>query len=249
MTATTPRLGRIPSWQVTLAAALLVLGFLVATQLGAEQPRIRYTTQARGPLLETVAELQANQEALKVRIVNLNRAIAAELAAGQGDAELTRQLTDELETARLAAGLVGLEGPGVVLQVDDGPELGPAAGPIGDRRVAGGDIRAVIDELWLAGAEAIAVNGERVVGPTAVLEIGGTILVNAAYLTPPYQVAAIGPEGLYQRLASQAGFTDFLADRAAGGGIGVSVAEPDTIRIPAYAGAVTLRYGSAEERR
>ena len=247
MSAATSRLGRIPSWQVTLTAALLVLGFLDATQLRAEQPRVRYTTQARGPLLETIAELQASQDALKTRIIALNEAIGAELAAGEGDADLTRQLTEQLEEARLAAGLVPIEGPGVVLQLDDG--AGPAAPgePIGDRRVSGRDIRTVIDQLWLAGAEAISVNGERVVGPTAVLEIGGAILVNAAYLTPPYQVAAIGPAGLYDRLTTHARFARFLADRAAGGGIGIAVAEPDPVVVPAYAGAVTLRYGRSEE--
>ena len=47
------RLRAIPSWQVTLGVALLGLGFLVAAQLAAEGPRVRYTTQERSPLVET----------------------------------------------------------------------------------------------------------------------------------------------------------------------------------------------------
>ena len=61
----------IPSWQVTLGAALLGLGFLIAAQLAAEGPRVRYTTQERSPLVETAIELQAQQEALKQQILDL----------------------------------------------------------------------------------------------------------------------------------------------------------------------------------
>lgn len=247
MSALAPRIRAIPSWQITLGAALLVLGFLIATQFRAEEPRVRYTTLERGPLVATALELQAGQEALKARILALNEAITTELSGGEGDATLIAQLTDEHEDARLAAGLIAVEGPGLVLQIEDadGP-LPPGVGEA-DLRVSGRDIRTVVDQLWLAGAEAVAVNGERIVGPTAVLEIGGSILVNSAYLTPPYQVAAIGEPGLYDRLTSEPGFARFLTDRAAGAGIRLSVAEPDTVQVPAYAGSVVLRYGRPEE--
>ena len=58
-------------------------------------------------------------------------------------------------------------------------------------------MRTVVEELWLAGAEGVAVNGERVTVATAILDIGGSVLVNSAYLAPPYQVSAIGPTDLY----------------------------------------------------
>ncbi len=246
MSALAPRIRAIPSWQITLGGALLVLGFLVATQFRAEEPRVRYTTQERGPLIATVLELQDGQDALKTRILTLNEAIATELSAGQGDATLIAQLTKQLEDARLAAGLVAVTGPGLVLQLEDADSPAPPGVGAADLRVSGRDIRIVIDQLWLSHAEAISVNGERVVGPTAVLEIGGSILVNSAYLTPPYQVTAIGEAGLYDRLTGEVGFAQFLSDRAAGAGIRVSVAEPDTVVVPAYAGSLTLRYGRPE---
>ena len=65
------RLRAIPSWQITLGLALLALGFLVAAQLASEVPRARYTTQERTPLVETADELQAQQDGLKARILEL----------------------------------------------------------------------------------------------------------------------------------------------------------------------------------
>ena len=56
------RIRAIPTWQLTLGVALLGLGFLIAAQLAAEAPRVRYTTQERSPLIETATALQAQQD-------------------------------------------------------------------------------------------------------------------------------------------------------------------------------------------
>ena len=95
-----------------------------------------------------------------------------------------------------------LEGPGLVLQLEDSQVPVPAGASAADYRVSARDLRSAIEELWLAGAEAVSVNGERIVPMTAIVDIGGSVLVNSAYLAPPYQVAAIGPADLYDVLAA-----------------------------------------------
>ena len=74
-----------------------------------------------------------------------------------------------------------------------------------DYLVSARDLRTMVEELWAAGAEAIAVNGERITPTTAIIDIGPSILVNAAYLAGPYQVTAIGPADLYPRLGAAPG--------------------------------------------
>jgi len=235
-------LRRLPSWQVTLGVALLVLGFLVAAQLGAEGPRVRYTTQERTPLLETATQLQTQQDALKNRILELREAIQGVEGQSTGSADLVRQLNAELEAARVAAGLIPLTGTGIVLQLDDSQAPVPPDASAADYLVGSHDIRTVVEELWIAGAEAIAVNAERVTPTTAIIDIGSSLLVNSAYLAPPYQVTAIGPEDLYDRLSGSAGFIDFVRARAEAYGIRLSFAEPESVDMPAFAGTVTLRY-------
>jgi uncharacterized protein YlxW (UPF0749 family) len=246
VTSVTARLRSIPSWQITLGAALLGLGFLIAAQLAAEGPRVRYTTQERSPLVETATQLQQRQEQLKARILELRSSIQTTEQAGEGSAELVRQLNDELQDARIAAGLIPLAGTGIVLQLEDSMEpVGPGADQA-DYLVGARDVRSVVEELWAAGAEAIAVNGERITPTTAIIDVGPSILVNAAYLAGPYQVTAIGPDDLYPRLGASPGFVDLIRTRAQGFGIQVSVAEPESVDIPAFAGTVTLRYARPE---
>jgi uncharacterized protein YlxW (UPF0749 family) len=231
-----------PSWQITLGAALLALGFLIAAQLAAQSPRVRYTTQERTPLLETAGELQTQQDDLKARILQLRDQIQDVEGLGAGSADQVRQLNTDLQQARIAAGLIPLTGSGIVLQLEDSQEPVPPDASQADYLVGSRDIRAVVEELWTAGAEAIAINGERVTPTTAVIDIGASLLVNSAYLAPPYQVTALGAADLYHRLSTSSGFIDFVRARAQGYGIRLSFAEPESVDMPAFVGTVTLRY-------
>jgi len=236
------RLRAIPSWQVTLGVALLALGFLIAAQLASESPRVRYTTQERTPLLETAGQLQADQDAVKKRILELRAQIQSIEGEGEGAEDLVRQLNARLQEARIAAGLIALTGTGIVLQLEDSRDPVPPGGSDADYLVGSRDIRTVVEELWGAGAEAIAVNGERITSTSAIIDIGSSLLVNSAYLAPPYQVSAIGPPDLYDRLSASPGFVDFVRARGDGYGIQISLAEPDSVDVPAFVGTVTLRY-------
>jgi uncharacterized protein YlxW (UPF0749 family) len=236
------RLRAIPSWQITLGLALLGLGFLIAAQLATERPRVRYTTQERAPLIEIAIDLQKEQEALSARILELRDDIQALEQAGQGTNAAIRDLNDQLEEARLAAGLIPLRGSGFVFQLEDSVQPpGPDENEL-DYLVSGRDLRTMVEELWRAGSEAVAINGERLTPTTAIIEIGGVVLANSAYLAPPYQITAIGPDDLYDRLTASPGFADFVRARQDGYGIRITYADPEEVDVPAFAGTVTLRH-------
>lgn len=239
MSALVGRLRALPSVQVTLAVALLVLGFLIAAQIAAEGPRVRYSTEERTPLIDTALALQTQQEALKASILDLRRRIGDLEAQDPGAAESLKRLYAQLEAARFAAGLIAVTGKGLAFRLEDGTQGGGGV----DALVSARDVRVLVDELWLAGAEGIAVNGERIVASSAVIDIGGSILVNSAYLAPPYTITAVGPADLYDRLQKSVAFVQFVQGRIEPSGLRLSVAQLDKADLPAFAGTVTLRYG------
>jgi uncharacterized protein YlxW (UPF0749 family) len=243
MTSVAGRIRAIPTWQITLGLALLALGFLIAAQLAAEGPRVRYTSQERTPLVETVQDLQRQQAQLKQQVLDARAAIASLEAAGQGGAAVTKDLNAQLQQAQVAAGLVAMTGPGLVIQLSDSTLPLPADGNAQDYLVSGSDVLTVVDQLWAAGAEGIAVNGERVVVATAIVDIGGSVVVNGAYVAAPYQVTAIGPKSMFETLTHQPGFADFVRARGEAFGIKVDYATPDSVDLPAYAGSMNLRFG------
>jgi uncharacterized protein YlxW (UPF0749 family) len=237
MSALVGRVRALPSVQVTLSIALLLLGFLIAAQIAAEGPRVRYSTEERSPLIETALGLQTQQEALKATILDLRKRIGDLEAQDPGAAESLKKLDAQLEDARLAAGLVAVTGKGIAFKLQDGTQGGSV-----DALVSAQDVRVLVEELWLAGAEGISVNGERVVGSTAIIDIGGSTLVNSAYLAPPYTISAVGPPDLYDRIQHSAAFIQFVQGRVEPSGLQLSVAQLDKVELPAFAGSVTLRY-------
>jgi len=210
MTSMAARLRSIPSWQVTLGAALLGLGFLIAAQLAAQGPRVRYTTQERAPLIETATQLQQRQDQLKARILQLREQIQSNEQTSEGSAEQVRQLNDQLQEARIAAGLIPLTGTGIVLQLEDSQEpVGPGADQA-DYLVGARDLRSIVEELWAAGAEAIAIDGVRLNTRSAIRQAGGAILVDNRPVSWPLSVEAIGdPSALQVKLVGSPSYGRF----------------------------------------
>jgi len=239
------RVRAIPSWQITLGLALLALGFLIAAQLAAEGPRIRYTTQERSPLVEAALSQQTQQEDLKAQIVALRASIQKVEEQDTGAAATIKDLNNRLEEARIAAGLIPLTGTGIVLKLEDSTQPVPPDGNAADYLVTAADLRTVVGELWLSGAEAIAINGERLTTSTAIIDIGGSVLVNVAYLASPFEVSAIGPADLFDRLSASPGWQEFVRTRRGSFGIGISWAAPAAVDVPAFGGSVNLRESHA----
>src|SRR5258706_410665 len=242
MSTVVARVRGLPSVQVTLAIALLVLGFLIAAQVAGERPRTQYSTQERTPLIGSVLDLQAQQEKLKSDILGLRSQIGDLEAQDPGAADSLRRLYADLEGARLAAGLIPITGPGVAFKLEDGT---PGAGI--DALVSARDVRVLVEELWLAGAEGIAINGERLSATSAVIDIGGSMLLNSSYLPPPDTIRAAEPTQLIANLTTgndqlRAEVTELQDQRAHlaaahdRGGTTVDELAADLARIRAWAG-------------
>jgi uncharacterized protein YlxW (UPF0749 family) len=196
----------------------------------------------------TIKRLEEEQADLKAQIAGLR----AQVNALQQDSSLNEgvllDLRRDLERQRLASGLVPMRGPGVVATLNDSdarsvPEgVDPANYIIHEY-----DLRDVLNALWSAGAEAISLNGERIVGNTSLYCVGTTIMCNATRLSPPYRVSAIGnPEALTAALWDSAQMSKFNR-RAQQYSIPFTVEEASSLELPAYNGSFIFKYAAVEE--
>jgi uncharacterized protein YlxW (UPF0749 family) len=116
--------------------------------------------------------------------------------AGTGDGGILSRL-------ELATGTNRVRGSGAVVRLVDAPtQVDPVTGkPTGKNYglVLDRDLQDVTNELWHGGAEAIAINGERLTATSTIRKAGSTILVDFRPIASPYEVAAIGPDDLDQR--------------------------------------------------
>ena len=75
------------------------------------------------------------------------------------------------------------------------------------------DLRDIVTALWASGAEAISINGERLVATSSIYGVGASVLVNTAFLSPPFRIEAIGADGLLDRFQAHPAFLGRVAQR------------------------------------
>jgi uncharacterized protein YlxW (UPF0749 family) len=141
-------------------------------------------------------------------------------------------------------GLVAAEGPGLVVALDDSSQDESPSGNLNDLVIHSQDVQAVANGLWAAGAEALAVNGQRVVPTSAMLCVGNTLLVNGTVHSPPFRFTAIGTNLERAFLADP--LVKRFADDADRFKLGFKVEQKDRVTVPAYTGTSKVRFARAD---
>lgn len=159
--------------------------------------------------------------------------------AGTGQNEANEAVERELVKIKRYAGLIPMSGPGVELSIQSPPGHAGASSAHGLKDIKDEHLLKVVNDLYSAGAEAIAVNGQRITAISEIRLAGSHINVNATPLSPPYRVVAIGNgAALKSRLEIKEGLVEYLSES----GISVKVQVRDNVVIPAFNGAVNFEY-------
>lgn len=140
-------------------------------------------------------------------------------------------------------GLTDVEGKGIELTVKDDPNVTRETlgtfDDISKHIVHDGDLRRIVNELKNAGAEAISINGQRIVTTTAITCIGNVIKINDEKVSSPFIIKAIGfPESMESALNRAGGYLDYLNDD----GIVTSIKKLDNVKITKYTGVISSKY-------
>lgn len=202
-----------PAPRRVTALVLAGFGLLLGT---AAVESARSADEATGERSSLVAQIESRRERVNAQ-QQLIRDLRAQSLDLEAELESLAETTDEtdmrVEELKLPTGFSVVRGPGVRITVADAPDAEEA------RLVRADDLAVLLDGLWNAGAEAIAIDDQRVTTVTSLRNSGLSIGVNQVALRAPYTVRAIGdprtlPAGLlestsgltWQTLVEQLGF-------------------------------------------
>lgn len=147
---------------------------------------------------------------------------------------------------KMQAGLLPLEGQGVIVTMDDSTSKVRADENPNLYVIHDDDILRVINELRAAGAEAISINGQRLIATSEIRCAGPTLSVNNVRSAPPYEISAIGDKNsLEKSIRMRGGVEETLKVW----GIRLKVESSDEIYIPAYTGEFRQVYSRIAEER
>jgi uncharacterized protein YlxW (UPF0749 family) len=221
--------------------AALFLGLTLTIQFKSSQEQVGIVTSETVPQLENeLHNISSEVEGLRQQLIDLRSRVREYERAMDEQGGLNEVLEQQLAQAKVLAGLAEVRGPGIEIVLNDSSwEL------TGDNDpnlllVHDEDILTVVSELKAAGAEAISINGQRIMFNTEIRCGGPTININSVRYAPPYTIAAIGePSILYGYMSGQeSGYLDLLEYY----GLQVSIEQKDEIVIPAFTGSVNFKY-------
>ncbi len=167
-------------------------------------------------------EVITEYEATKEKIQEYNNKIEDDEKAGE-------LLADDLENAKMLLGLTDVEGAGVIITITDNSE----------KQVDSTDLLDLVNELNSAGAEAISINGQRIVPMTDIFDVNDFVVIKEKRVTSPYIIKAIGDVTYLQSaLSIKKGYLDEHKTN----GYTISIKSDEKITINKYDGELKSDY-------
>jgi uncharacterized protein YlxW (UPF0749 family) len=190
----------------------------------------------------SIGRLEAEQQELRATLAELRQEVAARQQAAAANTDRFQALKSELDRQRLLAGLTSVQGPGVLVTLDDSEVQVPRGADPNAYIIHEYDLRDIVNLLWMAGSEAVAINNERLVSNSSVYCLGSTVMVNNTRLSPPYSIRAIGNPRVQQDYIRNPSYLKQLKEKQRIYGLRFDVEGAAVLTLPAYSGGFLVQY-------
>ena len=244
-----PLLGgrRLSAWGALVPVVALLAGVLFATSgrtaqgtdlRGGEVTELSGLIDQRNDVIarqqDQLGDLQRQVERLTEQAASRNTDVAAAQTAGDAGA--------------LSAALVPLTGPGVVITLDDAPSRPDGSLPVNARPddlvIHQSDVQAVVNAVWAAGADGVAIMGRRLIATSAVRCVGNTLLLQGRPYSPPFVVTAIVDADAARTQLAGSPQVQVFQQAVADFGLTFTIEAQNQIRLPEYDGSLEMQYAT-----
>ena len=239
-----------PAWTALVPVVALAAGLLFATSGRTAQGtdlRAGEVTELSGLISqrETAIARQAGQLSdLQQQVERLTAQAATRDGDGRGGAERGRR------RGASRPGWWRSPGPGVVITLDDAPARPDGSLPVNARPddlvIHQSDVQAVVNAVWAAAADGVAIMDQRLIATSAVRCVGNTLLLQGRTYSPPFVVTAIGDAAAIRAQLALSPQVAVFQQAVDDFGLTFSVRERSEVTVPAYDGVPDLQYATAQ---
>ncbi len=212
-------------YSTALTVTCVVLGVIIGVQANTvKQQRVSTENQRLSEAIVALNQMQAERDAL----LEQNKALEKTLKEGSFGAEMEELLA--------FAGLTEVTGAGVTVTMNDSSTRGGS--DMNAYLVHAEDLLSVVNELNGAGAKAVSINGQRMVGQSAITCAGSIVMVNGVRVAAPFEIKAVGDPAV---MDSALHFPGGVIDNLAPWGIEISVRKEAAVTVSAYTQTALFR--------
>lgn len=239
-----------------IAITLGIMCFILTISLSIQ---IKTMNDANSTASQSLVDNGLRDEVLRWKEKHDN--ISSDLKSAEKKLEEARQVAtkndttsqakeEELRKNNTLLGLTSVKGDGLIIEVQDGKASETDAllpiESLNKKLIHNTDLLAIVNELNNAGAEAIEINGQRIVNTSAITCEGNVIKINGEKIGSPFIIKAIGSQGLlYGQVTRVGSYIEIMKSE----GVIVNVKKEDNITIGKYAGVITFKYTKTMKSR
>jgi len=235
------RENRSLGWRLLVPAVFLLAGALFITSAltsdGTDLRAGRY-----GDLGTVVSQQKRETDQLRAEANDLADEVSTlSEQIGGTEVEEVRAAADAL---RQPAGLLSVKGPGLTISLDDAPEeiVDSADIEVDKLVVHQQDIQAVVNAMWAGGAEAMTIQGQRVISTTGIKCVGNTVVLHNVPYSPPYVITAVGNPDAMLTSVNTNPYIEIYLQYVERYQLGWEVDVHTEVALPAYEGTLDLGY-------
>ena len=216
----------------------LVISIQITTTQGSDQGGLIPLAKAQGYEIE-LKKVRADKEAIMQELVELEDRMAKIEEEKADEDFFVKGVVSDLEKYKMAAGVVDTVGPGVTITVDDPIPTEEFVDEYSVIMLRYELLLSLVNKLKDAGAEAISINGQRIIATTEISLAGDNVNINAVPTAPPYIIKAIGnPETIESTITIRFGIIEQMKSY----GLRIVIKQKDEIVVPRYSGIIKFRY-------
>ena len=217
-------------------AAFLLVAMITAQVTTMSKSEAILEGKRESELADSLVSLQRDYDELKEKYEESQEIVEEYQTNSSTNDSLIASMKSQIDNLGLLAGTTDVQGEGIIITLYDGNTS--------DSLVHDSDLLTVINELRVAGAEAISVNEQRIITTSAVRCVGSVIQVNYQKVAAPFEIKAIGNA---QYLESAMTIKNGVVDVLNGYGIKVTLSRESNIEIPKYDGALSFNFAKQGE--
>ena len=199
--------------------------------------------QKSGELVSELKKVREEKDVLLEQITALESRLAEIESSESKESVLIKSLNEDLEKYKIFAGLIDVEGKGIVITIDNPPvdmNYAYEVNFVYDYHL----LLSLVNELNAAGAEAISINDQRITGLSEIRAAGSSININLIPQQAPFVIKAIGSsDTLDGAVSHRFGIVSQIRDKR----YLIEVKKSDNVKIPKYSGIIDFRHANVTQ--
>ncbi len=228
---------------ITIGIPLFFLSIMLAAQMKTISISDEIVKGKRETeLAEELLTLQRNYDDLKKNYDDSQKIVNEYKTNSATNDELIASMQRDIKSLKALAGTTEVKGEGIIITMSDGEaEEGSSRT---DALVHDSDLLTVVNELKSAGAEAISINGQRIISTSAIRCVGPVIQVNYKKVASPFEIKAIGnSQYLESAMTIKNGVIDLIKEY----GENITISREKEVTIPKFDGTINLEKSTVIE--